>query len=279
MLAVALSSLFSIKVTRMTTGKKSFTTKLGGLLASAAVRTWMNSLDIQGILYDPTVDPVRDDFHGPVIVAFWHECLLAPFFLRGRTNSAILTSRHRDAEWLSEAARHLGFVTVRGSTNRGGAKALLELIRSQGTCNVGIACDGPRGPRRKLAQGPVYLSSKLQIPLITYAVGFDRPWRMPTWDQFAIPRPYSRARILVSPRLQIPANLDRAGLEHNRQRVERLLQGLTKDAEVWAASGRRMQGQQPIHARPASAKHHGRIGTASVSLRNNRLYEAKSKAA
>lgn len=263
----------------MKSGKKPFTTKLGGLLASASVRTWMNTLDIQGLLYDPTVDPVRDDFEGPVIVVFWHECLLAPFYLRGRTNSAILTSRHRDAEWLSEAARHLGFVTVRGSTNRGGGKALLELIRSRGTCNVGIACDGPRGPRRKLAQGPIYLSSKLQIPLITYAVGFDRPWRMPTWDRFAVPRPYSRARVLVSPRVQIPSDLDREGVEHYRLRVERLLLRLTTEAEAWAESGARKTGQQPIRSLPASAKHHGRIGTSSISVRSNRLCPNKQKAA
>ena len=134
--------------------------KVGGLAASVCVQTWMNTLDLQGAHYDETVDPVQANHRGPVILVFWHEYLLAPFFLRGRSNTAILTSRHRDAEWLSEAARHMGFVTVRGSTNKGGGRALLKLLRSQGTCNVGIACDGPQGPRRRAAQGPIYLSSR-----------------------------------------------------------------------------------------------------------------------
>ena len=263
----------------MKSPQKSLKTKLGGLLAAGFVKSWMGTLDIQGAFYDPTVDPVRDDFQGPVIVAFWHECLLAPFYLRGRTNSAILTSRHRDAEWLSEAARHMGYVTVRGSTNRGGGKALLELIRSRGNCNMGIACDGPTGPRRRLAQGPIYLSSKLGIPLLAYAIGYDRPYRMPSWDRFAIPRPYSRARIIVSPRVQIPPNLSRKDVEHYRLRVERLLLRLTWEAESWAESGTRKVEQEPIHRLPASVRHHGVMGDSKVSIRSNRISTKRNRAA
>ena len=235
----------------MSQRQNSLSTKLGGLSAALAVRAWMGSIDFQSVLYDPTVDPVREDYRGPVIGIFWHEYLLSPFYLRGRTNSAILTSRHRDAEWLSEAARHMGFRTVRGSTNRGGSQALLELIRKHEAQNLGIACDGPRGPRRRLAPGPIYLSSRLQIPLVAYAVGYDRPWRMPTWDRFALPRPGCRGRIVVGPRLQIPARISREGIEHYRERVEAVLLRLTWEAEAWAAQGGRKLDQVPTHRQPA----------------------------
>jgi len=215
----------------------SLRTKLGGLTASLFVRRWMGMVDFQAVRYDATVDPVREDFRGPVIAVFWHEYLLAPFFLRGRSNSAILTSQHRDAEWLAAAARHMGFNTIRGSTYRGGTQALLKYIREHQTRNLGIACDGPRGPRRALAQGPIYLSSKLQIPLVAYGIGYDRPWRMPTWDHFAVPRPASRARLIMGPRMQIPAKLTRASLEHYRQRAEGVLLRLTFEAESWADAG------------------------------------------
>ncbi len=232
--------------------------KLGGLSAAMAVRTWMSSIDFQSVLYDPTVDPVREDYIGPVICIFWHEYLLAPFYLRGRTNSAILTSRHRDAEWLSEAARHLGFRTVRGSTNRGGGQALLELMRRHGTRNLGIACDGPRGPRRQLAPGPIYLSSRLQLPIVAYAVGYDRVWQMPTWDRFALPQPGCRGRIIISPRMSIPPRLSRHAIEHYRRRVEAVLLRLTWEAEAWAAAGTRKIGQVPARCQPAcqGSTHH-----------------------
>ncbi|MFC1758343.1 lysophospholipid acyltransferase family protein [Planctomycetota bacterium] len=229
--------------------KKTIVNKLGGLWAATSVRAWMGSLSCQAYIYDRSTDPVLPEFEGPVIGVFWHEYLLLPFYLRGRSNTAILTSRHRDADWLSEAAGHLGFEIIRGSTARGGGRALLELVRA-GDKNVGIACDGPRGPRRKMAPGPIFLSSKLQVPLITYAVGYDRPKRLRSWDRFAIPRPFSRARWIIGPRMQIPPNLDREGVEHYRSEVEKILSRLTTEAEAWAASGARLPGQTSVARSP-----------------------------
>ena len=227
------------------------TTKFGGLAAATFVRHWMGTLDYQVAMYDSTVDPVQHNFAGPVIAVFWHENLLFPFYLQGHTQSAILTSQHRDADWLSEAAGHLGFRTVRGSTFRGGGRALLEMVRGWSNYNFGIASDGPRGPRRKMAQGPIYLSSKLGIPLVPYGIGYDRPWRIRSWDRFALPRPYSRARLVAGPRLQIPPELDRGGLEHYRQRAEDVLNRLTLEAEAWAEAGSRKVNQRGIRRRPA----------------------------
>jgi lysophospholipid acyltransferase (LPLAT)-like uncharacterized protein len=225
--------------------------KLGGLAAASFVRTWMGSLDIQEVTYDPTTHPSHAEFREPIICAFWHEYLMAPFHLGGHTHTAILTSRHRDANWIAEASRHLGFDAIRGSTNRGGSRAMLEFLRTHGARNLGIACDGPLGPRRCMAQGPIYLSSRLQIPLVLWGVGYDRPWRMPTWDQFAVPRPGSRARLVVGPRMQIPAKLNRAQLAHYRERAEAMLLRLTFEAEAWAAEGTRKRAQYAARLRPA----------------------------
>jgi hypothetical protein len=106
--------------------------------------------------------------------------------------------------------------------------------------------DGPRGPRRQLAQGPVYLASRLQLPLVVMGFGYDRPWRTKSWDRFAVPRPFSRARAVIGPPLMLPAELTRAGLEQTRCRVERLLNGLTYEAEAWAAAGTRKAGEVAI---------------------------------
>ncbi len=80
--------------------------------------------------------------------------------------------------------------------------------------------------------------------------GYDRPWRMKTWDKHAVPRPYSRARAVVSPAVQVPAELDRAGLEHYRLQVERLLNRLTLEAEAWAESGTRKTEEVPLRREP-----------------------------
>ena len=73
---------------------------------------------------------------------------------------------------------------------------------------------------------------------------------MKTWDRHAIPRPFSRARAVVSPAIHIPPDLDRDGMEHYRLQVERLLNRLTLEAEAWAESGTRKAEEVPLRREP-----------------------------
>ncbi|MBP60636.1 MAG: hypothetical protein CMJ62_03835 [Planctomycetaceae bacterium] len=223
-----------------------------GLGVATFVRNLVGSLDIQGSFEDPRVDPAHPKFSGPAIFIFWHEYIPVPLYLRGHCHIAMLLSRHRDAEWLSVAAQYMGFETVRGSSKRGGGAALLELSRISKTMNLAITPDGPRGPRRVLAAGAIYLASKLGIPLVAMGFGYNRSWRLPTWDRFAVPFPHARARVVLSRHLYIPQQLDRQGVEAHRQRVEDLLTHLTQEAESWAKSGRRKTGQEMLAPRPAA---------------------------
>jgi lysophospholipid acyltransferase (LPLAT)-like uncharacterized protein len=227
------------------------TTRLAGFLAATTVRCWMRTLDYQVAYYDPAVDPVNPPYRGQKIYIFWHENILMPLYLRGYCNMAMLLSRHRDADILFEVGTRMGFDFVRGSTYAGGTAALLELLRRSEVMNLAITPDGPRGPRRTLAQGPIYLSSKLGLPIVCMGLGYDRPWRATSWDRFAIPWPGSRARGVVSPAITIPPNLDRDGVEHYRQRVERLLNRLTDEATAWAESGTCKIGQLPARRQRA----------------------------
>jgi lysophospholipid acyltransferase (LPLAT)-like uncharacterized protein len=213
-------------------------TALGGSLAAMGIRAWMSTLDYRAVYYDPDVDPAKSAGERRIYI-FWHENILFPLYLRGGCNLAMLLSRHRDADILAEVAGRFGFSCVRGSTFRGAVPAIRDLLRRGRQMHLAITPDGPRGPRRQLAQGAIYLASKLGMPLVALGFGYDRPWRTPTWDRFAIPRPFSRARAIVGPALHIPPNLDRNGVETCRARVESLLTDLTDQADEWAASGRR----------------------------------------
>ena len=94
-----------------------------------------------------------------------------------------------------------------------------------------------------MAPGPIFLASKLGIPLVAMGVGHDQPWRVGSWDRFAVPRPFSRARCILSPELHVPPDLDRGGLEHFRQKVQAVLNRLCGEAEQWAQADSRMPGQ------------------------------------
>ena len=244
-----------------------FLHRLGGLLASAAIRRWMGTLDYKAALYDNRLDPASAECGGQKIYIFWHEYILFPLYLRGHCNLSMLLSRHRDAEILSHVAHHLGFDFVRGSTNRGGVAAMRQLLDKSRRMHLAITPDGPRGPRRQLAPGAVYLASRLGMPLVALGFGFDRPWRVPSWDRFAVPRPFSRGRAVVSPEIHVPADLDRTGLEQFRQKTEATLNHMTEEAESWAESRRRMTGQVHIVAQPVRV---ARRNLGNLTTRRNR---------
>ncbi len=182
--------------------------KWSGLLAATGIRTWMSTLDYRALFYDQSVDGIYPTDR-PRIYVFWHEYILVPLYLRANCNLTMLLSKHRDADVLYRVAYHMGLECVRGSTYGGATEALLELSRGGKHRHMVITPDGPRGPRRRLAQGAVFLASRLQMPIVPLGIGIDRPWRTPTWDRFAVPRPGSRARAIVGPEIYIPPDLDR----------------------------------------------------------------------
>ena len=210
----------------------------GGLFASTCVHHWMSTLEFKAAYYDPTVDPAYPSgSRRKRLYIFWHEYISFALFLRKRCNLTMLLSRHKDAELLGNIADLFGFGTVRGSSSRGGAESLLTMMEKSKQCHLTITPDGPRGPRRKLSRGCLFLASKLQIPIILIGIGYDRPWRAPTWDKFAIPRPFSRARTVISPEVFVPPKLDAEIADCFCVGLETTMTRLCELAEDWATSG------------------------------------------
>jgi lysophospholipid acyltransferase (LPLAT)-like uncharacterized protein len=222
--------------------------RLMALLAIKSLNGWMATLNYRVFRYEKNSDPSEVDFKGPVIFVFWHEYIPFPVYTRPQCRLAMLLSQHQDAEILSHIASFAGLSTVRGSTNRGGTNALRELLEKGRGLNLAITPDGPRGPRRRLAQGCIYVASRLQIPIVPVGFGYDRPWRnSSSWDKFAIPRPFSRARAVLGPRLWIPPNLDREGIEIHRQWIEDQLESMTRNAERWAEGQFSVEGDEILY--------------------------------
>jgi lysophospholipid acyltransferase (LPLAT)-like uncharacterized protein len=239
-------------------------TKSLGLFGATVIRALTSTLDYRILYYDPLVDPVHPHHRRRGIYVLWHEYLIFPLGVRGK-GMTVLISQHRDGELITQVMRHLGFQSVRGSSTRGGVPALRRMLqrgmKERGMKNqirTGVSSfiphpsslivtpDGPRGPRRHLAEGAIFLASRLQMPIVCMGFAFDRPWRQNSWDHFAIPRPFSRARAVISPFIEIPTDLDRDRIEHHRLEVEQILNQVTGEAETWAESGKRKAGEMPM---------------------------------
>lgn len=210
------------------------------LAASGVLRAWFSTLDVRNYCYGPDSDPVTSPRRN--IYLFWHETMLYPACAYSRFRIAILVSRHRDGELIAQVVRMLRGVSLRGSTDRGGKRGGMAAIRGMmrhGRANhLAITPDGPRGPRRKVQDGPIYLASRSSMPLVPTGFAFENPWRMGSWDRMALPRPFTRARCVIAPPIDVPKNLDRRRLAEYRERVQSVIDRVQEQAEHLADTGR-----------------------------------------
>ena len=174
-----------------------------------------------------TVDPLWAA-GAPAIYVVWHaRLLLLPYLYRGRGLRA-LVSRSEDGSMISDLVRRFGFVTVRGSSSRGGAGGLWALARAIGEGHsVVVVPDGPRGPRQVLKAGVVVLARLTGAHVVPLALAASSEWRARSWDEFRIPKPFSRCVVRFGEPIRVPRDAVGAGEETARKEIEAALTAVT----------------------------------------------------
>jgi lysophospholipid acyltransferase (LPLAT)-like uncharacterized protein len=170
----------------------------------------------------------------PVIYTVWHgQILLLPLLYGRRYRIHALTSRSRDGELLSRFIQGFGIHVQRGSSSRGGARALLSLARviRDEADNVLIVPDGPRGPRHVAQSGALVLAKMTGAPIVPMAVGAAPCKVFRSWDAFAVPHPFARAAVVFGRPLRLARDADREQIEARRQELETALRDLTVAAD------------------------------------------------
>jgi lysophospholipid acyltransferase (LPLAT)-like uncharacterized protein len=163
----------------------------------------------------------------PMIYAVWHGRILLLPYLYGHRGSLALASRSRDGELVARWIRRFRLEPVRGSSTRGGGEALRVLTRAlRDGREVVVVPDGPRGPREVLKPGVIALARLSGAPIVPTAVGASREWRLRSWDEFRIPRPFARCVVRFGEPIHVSRGADRAGVEAARKEVEAALRGL-----------------------------------------------------
>jgi lysophospholipid acyltransferase (LPLAT)-like uncharacterized protein len=167
------------------------------------------------------------------IMAFWHgRVLTATYYFRNRA-IVVMISENFDGEWIARIIQSFGYGTSRGSTSRGGQRALLQLKREMEEGKpAGFAVDGPRGPARKVQPGVVWLAKLTGNPVVPFHMEASSYWSLGSWDRTQIPKPFSTVALAVGPPIDVPADASEDVIEAKRQEVETALLSLERRASA-----------------------------------------------
>lgn len=160
------------------------------------------------------------------ILAFWHGRILAglPYF-RDR-GIVVITSENFDGEWIARIIAKFGYGAARGSSSRGGAKALVQMRRTLADGRpVAFTVDGPRGPARVAQPGAAWLAGATGHPIVPFHLEADSSWTARSWDRQQIPKPGATISINIGEPLYI-ANTEEATVEAGRLQLEAVLRSL-----------------------------------------------------
>ncbi len=166
-----------------------------------------------------------------MVAVTWHNRLLffpAVFPAEVRKRTVAVVSASRDGQYIADLIRCFGLRSARGSSSKAGAHAQLEAARALKAGNhVSFTPDGPRGPRYRMSRGPIHLASVFGTSVVPVAVNASRYWEFKSWDRFQIPKPFSTLTLVIGTPIAIPPDLDEAGLETYRRKVEEALNAVS----------------------------------------------------
>jgi len=157
------------------------------------------------------------------ILALWHGRIFAGLHYFRRRDVVVITSQNFDGEWIARILERFGFRTARGSTSRGGVRALVQLRRDLAEGRpVAFTIDGPRGPARVAQSGAVWLAGATGNPILPFHIEASRSWTTRSWDRTQVPKPFSTVAISIGEPLYVRGT-EEEGIEAGRLALERAL--------------------------------------------------------
>lgn len=178
------------------------------------------------------LDEVAREGRQPIL-ALWHgRILAATLYFRDRQIVA-MTSENFDGEWVARLMRRFGYHAARGSTSRGGARALAQLKREMADgYPAAFTVDGPRGPARIAQPGAAWLASATGNPVVPFHIEADRHWTVRSWDRHQVPKPGATLAVAIGRPIEIEPRADEQVVEAGRLDIQRSLLALEEQASA-----------------------------------------------
>ena len=169
-----------------------------------------------------------------VIFAFWHgRIFLGTYYFRNR-GIVVMTSNNKDGEYIARVIQRFGYGAARGSSTRGSHGATIELLRAlKAKMDVAFTVDGPTGPRYVAKPGAAYVAWKSGNPVLPFNISVEKKWVMRSWDHFLVPRPFSRALVLVGDPIYIDPDADEDRIGEAEIRLQHSLEELRDRSDSW----------------------------------------------
>jgi lysophospholipid acyltransferase (LPLAT)-like uncharacterized protein len=168
-------------------------------LITPILQLWYRSLRFKQIGYDQVASYRNREKGRVVLFALWHDELFAPLYVHRNQDVLILVSESRDGEFIGRILKRFGYGIIRGSSTRGGVKALKQILKKikERPQDLAITIDGPTGPRHEVKEGIIYISWKLKIPIVPVRtkIFFKKEFSR-SWDRFQLPLPGSKCEII-----------------------------------------------------------------------------------
>ena len=166
------------------------------------------------------------------ILVCWHCCTFASTYYWRRRGIVVMSSQNFESECLAQVLRKLGYGLARGSSSRGGLKALAEMARwLRNGKDAGFTVDGPRGPRYEVKPGPMLLAKRTGDAVLCFHVSLQRKIQLNTWDHTQIPIPFSKAYLLSAPPIYLARDANEGELKSKIAEMQRTLDDLRERAE------------------------------------------------
>ncbi|MGB7621076.1 MAG: lysophospholipid acyltransferase family protein [Terriglobia bacterium] len=169
------------------------------------------------------------------IFTFWHNRIFGATWYFRKRGIVVMTSQNFDGEYIARFIQMLGYEAARGSSSRGGMRALVEMAKClrEGS-DVGFTIDGPRGPRYQAKMGPVMLARKTGDGIFCFHVSYEKKWVLKgSWDHFQIPKPFSRVLLIQAPPLYIDATADESTMRKKHQEMQQLLDKIRDEGDAY----------------------------------------------
>lgn len=203
--------------------------------AAVGFRSLFATTRVQVVTDRPETSPYVDSGGQKFLYCIWHDSILGPIFGGRCVKMAALTSLHGDGAYVADAIECVGITPIRGSSSRGGAAAVQKMLEAARGMDISIATDGPRGPRRQVKVGIVYLASQTGRPIVPVAFSARRAWSpRGRWTDALIPKPFTKVWLLGGEPIHVPPDLSREELKMYRDLVQQAMDALSAKADEFS---------------------------------------------